>query len=150
MNIYTWVYVLLHPDGHLRSSRAFAISLWIFQVVLGVFLCLIGTLKFSAPLHSVRAIVPWTPTMPPWLIRSTGAMDLLGGMGVVLPSATRILPVLTPWAALGVMTLQFSAIVFHIARGEMWVILLNGFLFVLAVLVLWGRSVGAPVASRNQ
>ena len=52
------------------------------------------------------------------LLYSTAVFDLLGGLGVVLPSVTRIKPSLTVLAALGCAALQACAIAFHVSRGE--------------------------------
>jgi hypothetical protein len=43
---------------------------------------------------------------------------LSGGLGVLLPSLTRIKAQLTLLAALGCVVLMASAIVFHFSRGE--------------------------------
>lgn len=51
-------------------------------------------------------------------IRGIGALEVLGAIGVILPMALRILPVLSPIAALGIALLQAGAFVVHVRRGE--------------------------------
>ena len=74
--------------------------------------------------------------------------DILGGLGVLLPSATRIKPGLTVLAALGCVALQASAIVFHVSRGEAANTPFNFLLVALALFVAWGRRLGAPIEPR--
>ena len=73
------------------------------------------------------------------MVRTLGVIDLLGGLGVVLPWLTRIRPGLTVAAALGCAALQCCAIVFHIVRGETSVIWFNLVFLALAAFVLVGR-----------
>jgi hypothetical protein len=78
----------------------------------------------------------------------TAVFDLLGGLGVILPSATRIKPGLTVLAALGCAALQVSAIVFHLSRGEGANTPFNFFLVALSLFVAWGRRTKAPITAR--
>ncbi|WP_436103125.1 DoxX family protein [Pararhizobium sp. LjRoot238] len=48
-----------------------------------------------------------------------GLVEISGGIGILLPALTRILPRLTVLAALGYVLLQISAIIFHTSRGEL-------------------------------
>jgi len=87
--------------------------------------------------------------VPPTFLRATGVVDLMGGIGILLPTLTRILPGLTVLAALGCALLQLCAIVFHIARGEAANTPFNFVLVVLAAFVVWGRRrVPVPGATR--
>jgi hypothetical protein len=81
-------------------------------------------------------------------VRAIGAIDLAGGLGLLLPALTRIMPRLTPLAAIGCAVLQLAAMVFHASRGEFALLPLNVILFTLAVYVAWGRVRGAPIAAR--
>ena len=58
-----------------------------------------------------------------------------GGVGFVLPAATRILPSLTPLAAIGLAIIMGLAIPFHIMRGEANVIALHVVVVALCVFV---------------
>jgi hypothetical protein len=77
--------------------------------------------------------------VPVAFLRATGVFDLLGGLGVLLPSLTRVKPGLTVLAALGCAALQACAIVFHISRGEAANTPFNFFLLALSAFVAWGR-----------
>jgi predicted nucleotidyltransferase len=79
---------------------------------------------------------------------ATAALDLVGGLGVVLPSPTRVRPGLTVLAAAGCAALQASAVAFHLARGEASEVGFNVFLVALSLLVAWARRVRAPILPR--
>jgi DoxX-like family len=72
-----------------------------------------------------------------------------GGLGLILPSLTRILPRLTVVAALCCVVLQILAPGFHSFRGEFGVLPLNALLLSLLVFIFWGRSKKAPIAPRH-
>ena len=55
---------------------------------------------------------------PEWLVRFIGVVEFLGALGMILPALTRILPWLTPLAALGFAVIQVLAIGTHAALGE--------------------------------
>lgn len=77
-------------------------------------------------------------TVEPSFLYMTAFFDVLGGLGVLLPSATRIKPVLTVVAAHGCMLLMICAAVFHWRRNEP--IGFNVFMFALSSFVAWGRG----------
>lgn len=94
-------------------------------------------------------MIPWAGEVSPVFLYVTALFDLLGGLGVLLPSLTRIQPQLTVVAALGCVALQVCAVVFHVARGEAAETPVNFFFAGVAIFVAWGRSVKAPIAART-
>ena len=60
-------------------------------------------------------------------------------MGLILPAATGIAPVLTPIAAAALAVEQIGAMIVHLRRKEPQVIFANVILIAVAVLVVWGR-----------
>jgi hypothetical protein len=93
--------------------------------------------------------MPWTGQYPEGFVRFMGLVDLAGGLGILLPALTRILPRLTVLAALGCVVLQVCALVFHLSRGEAMVTPLNVVLLALSLFVLWGRGKKAPILPRG-
>jgi putative oxidoreductase len=81
-------------------------------------------------------------------VRFIGAAELLGGLGLILPAATGVKPVLTPLAGVGLAMLMLLAMIFHISRGKLGAVAMPLALGGLAAFVAWGRSVGAPIAPR--
>jgi hypothetical protein len=93
----------------------------------------------------VAAKIPWAGQVAPAFFRFTGVVDLVGGLGIIVPALTRIAPWLTRWAAAGIVALQVCAIVFHVSRGEgntPFNVLLVG----LALFVWWGWGATRPSA----
>jgi uncharacterized membrane protein YphA (DoxX/SURF4 family) len=129
-------------------SRGVEIGLWTAQVVLAVIFVGGGFWKLATPIPVLAAKMPWMGDVKPSFLHMTAFFDVLGGVGVVLPAATRVKPGLTVLAAIGCVTLQTLAILFHFSRGEGASTPFNFLLFVLALFVAWGRSARAPIAPR--
>ena len=77
-----------------------------------------------------------------------GWAELAAGVGLVLPAALRIVPILTPLAAVGLAVIMGLAIPFHIMRGEANVIALH-VVVCLSVFVAWGRLRRVPIRHRG-
>jgi DoxX-like family len=60
-------------------------------------------------------------------------------VGLILPAALGIAPVLVPLAAVGLVVLMAGAIITHLRRHQAQPIVVNLALIALAVLVAWGR-----------
>ena len=78
-----------------------------------------------------------------------GLVEVLGALGLVLPSALRIKPGLTPLAAAGLVCTMVAAAGLHISIGEAAMIAPNLVLGTLAALVAWGRHRRAPMEARS-
>jgi len=113
--------------------------LWIAQVILAAMLLLAGVMKVFQ-YERAQASWPWVKDVTKGFVTSIGIIDLLGGLGVVLPWLTGILPWLTGLAAAGVALMMILASLFHIRRGESSVILFNLVLLALALFVVYGRG----------
>lgn len=120
-------------------SRLLSISLWSAQVLLALLLAGGAIFKLVTSMETLGELWPWVLSNPR-LLRFTAFIDLVGGIGIILPSMTRIKPSLVIWTAIGIILLQLSAIGFHVSRGEVADTGFNYFVLSLAVLVLWGRK----------
>jgi uncharacterized membrane protein len=121
--------------------------LWGVQGVLALFFIYGGYAKLATPADQLAQMMPWTAEHPT-LVLVTGVVDLLGGIGILLPALLRIQPRLTVLAAIGMIILQVLAFGFHAMRGELAVTPLNVVLLALAVVVLWGRGRARPISAR--
>ncbi len=133
--------------GPPRTSRGLSISLWVIQGLLSVTFVGTAVWKVATPLPTLAGMIPWAGQVAPAFLYFTAAADLAGGLGVLLPSLTRIKPGLTVLAALGCVALQGSAIVFHFSRGEAANTPFNFLLVALSGFVAWGRR-KAPILPR--
>ncbi|HUF25391.1 MAG TPA: DoxX family protein [Gemmatimonadaceae bacterium] len=125
------------------------IVLWVAQALLAVAFGSAGLLKLSMPMPQLIEMLVWPSALPPELVRTIGAVELIGAAGLIIPAATRIVPWLTPIAALGLSVIMALAIVFHIAREEWAALPINLIFIAMAGFIVWGRSVRAPIPARR-
>ena len=131
-----------------KKSKTMNIILWISQVSLAVSLIWASSMKLFQPADKLAAIWPWTADNTA-LVKLTGVLDLLAGIGLVLPALLRIQPKLTTYAAYGTLVLMIAASVFHITRGEVSQIGVNIFFAVFAVFIAWGRQKKSPITTKG-
>ena len=135
--------------GRMQRSRGLNIGLWLVQMILGVMFGMAGVMKTTQPIAELTQKLVWPGAIPPALVRFIGTAELMGAIGLVLPSVTRIKPALTPLAAAGLVTVMALASVFHLTRGEFSAIAFNFVLGSAAAFVAWGRYRKAPIAPRG-
>lgn len=121
-----------------QSSKALNVALWAAQALLALTFAWAAYMKLFSPAGRLAAMWPWTANNET-LVKVTGIVDLAGGLGLVLPMLLRIRPVLTVYAAYGVILLMIAASAFHISRGEASQIGFNVFVAALAAFIAWGR-----------
>ncbi len=133
-----------------KSTRYLNFTLWVLQVLVAAPMLLGGILKLGQPVYKLAASYPWMGQVAPAFLRFIGLVDLSGGLGLLLPSLLRLRPIISAWAAAGVVVLMTCATVFHISRGEAGGIGLNIVLALLAAIVAWGRFRKAPLRSKDR
>ncbi len=131
-----------------KKSKTINIILWIAQVILAVSFIWASTMKLFMPAGKLAEMWPWTADNA-ILVKLTGIIDLLAGIGLVLPALLRILPRLTIYAAYGTIALMVAASIFHITRGEVSQIGVNIFFAVFAIFIAWGRQNKAPITPKG-
>ena len=132
-----------------QRSKALHITLWIAQVILAAMFLMSGFMKLSQPIDQLSKMLPWAAQVPEALVRFIGVAEVLGAVGLILPSLLRIQPKLTPIAALGLAVLMLFAVFFHVSRGETPAIGMNFVLIAIAAFVAWGRFKKAPIAPKS-
>ncbi len=125
--------------GVKTASRPLLVVLWAVQVLLFLVFAGTGLWKLLTPIPQLAAMIPWAGEVPAPFLHATAVLDLLGGIGILLPAVTRVAPGLTVLAALGCAALQVGAVVFHLSRGEAADTPFNVLLAALALFVAWGR-----------
>ena len=131
-----------------KNNKAINISLWIAQGLLAAMFIMAGAMKATQPLEALAESLPWVTTTQLALVRFIGISELLGGIGLLLPSILRIKPSLTVWAAVGLAVVMVLAAGFHASRGEFSAIGANAMFMAIAVFIAWGRSKKAPIAAK--
>jgi putative oxidoreductase len=121
------------------------IALWIVQVLLALAFLAHGLL-FLAPPPEVA--VQMNAFLPRWFQLFLGIAEVLAAVGLTLPGLTRILPVLVPAAAVGVMIVTVSATLLHLWRAEYSSAGITFVLLLMAAFVADGRWRRQPIAPR--
>lgn len=135
-------------DDSREPAAAIHVGLWVAQIMLAVVFGMAGFAKLTTPIPILAEELVWPGEFPAAMVRFIGAAELLGAIGVILPAATRIKPMLTPLAAAGLGLVMILAGLFHIVRGEFPAIPLNLFLLALAGFVAWGRTKRVVILGR--
>ncbi len=128
-------------------SRGWNIGFWVLQVLLAALFGMAGLAKISQPIDELVNQMSWVASAPN-LTRFIGAAEFAGALGLILPTLTRVKPLLAIWASLGLVAIMVLAVLFHLQRGETTIIPVNLMLGSFAALVAWGRSRKAPVIAR--
>jgi hypothetical protein len=84
-------------------------------------------------------LLPWTKDVNSILVSLISFPEIIGSIGLIMPSLLRIKPQLTSRAAIGIALIMLLAIIFNISMGETPVIGINIILFCTAIFVAWGR-----------
>jgi uncharacterized membrane protein len=121
--------------------------LWVLQWVMGIYFIAFGVLHLVVP-EGLPAQLEWMYDLDETVHTVSGVAEILGGLGLILPSVTRIAPVLTPLAAMGLIVIMLSAIVFHAGREEWINIGINVFDIVVLGYIAYGRLRLAPIPPR--
>jgi DoxX-like family len=131
------------------TGKVWTIVLWVAQLLLAAAYALFGSMKATQPLDQLAAMMTWIPDFPPLFVRTLGVVEVLGAVGLILPSLTRIQPRLTVIAALCILVHQLCAVTLHVSKGEFGVLGLNVVLIALAAFIFWGRRSKAVIAPRG-
>ncbi|MCW6003437.1 DoxX family protein [Micromonospora sp. CPCC 205371] len=115
------------------------VFLWIVQAVLAALFVMAGVMKSTQPKEKLQPRLPYVEDLSAGTVKFIGVVELLGGLGLILPAATGIAPILTPIAATGLALVMVGAAATHIRRREPSGVAFNAVIFALAVLVAWGR-----------
>ena len=116
------------------------VGLWIAQGVLVAVFGFSAVVKGTQPKPRVLELgMTGVVNIPVRLMRFTALCEVFGVIGLVLPYATGIAPVLTPAAAIGLSVIMIAAAVIHLRLHEPWTAGGNVILLALCVLVAIGR-----------
>ena len=123
------------------------IILWILQIFFGLYFIAIGVMHFAIP-EGLPPQMGWMYELQPWLHWVSGTAEILGGVGLILPSLLRIKPVLTFWAALGLAAVMVGAMIWHLTRGEAQNMGLNIAIALIMGFIAYGRYKLRPIPER--
>jgi uncharacterized membrane protein YphA (DoxX/SURF4 family) len=128
------------------SGRSLRIAVWVVSVLLALAFLFAGGVKVLMPTADLEAASQGVPVL---LLKIAGWAEVLGALGIVLPAATRILPVLTPVAAAALVIPMTGATIINIGLGLYPVAAQTAVMGVLAAFVAWARFRPAAIAPRG-
>jgi hypothetical protein len=97
------------------------IALWVAQGFAALVLLFTGALKVVTPKEKLVEKMHWAASWPPGRITRLGLAEVAGALGLVLPAALHLAPVLTPIAALCLAVLMLGAVQTHRRLHESFV-----------------------------
>lgn len=116
------------------------IALWVVAGLLAAAFAAAGLMTLTQPKPKLAAAgMGWVAAVPAGGVGGIGALKVLAAVGLILPAALNIAPVLVPLAAVGLVLLMVGAAVTPARRSEASMIPVNLVLLALAVFVAVGR-----------
>ena len=128
-----------------EEKKKLHLGLWVAQGLLAVAFGLSGAMKTFAPIAMIAENLPWVLEYPETLLRFIGISEVLGALGMILPSASKLMPKLTGFAGIGLVIVMVLALGFHLMRAEYAAIVPNLILGGMAGFVAWGRLKAVPI-----
>lgn len=120
-------------------------ALWIVQALLALLFLVAGGMKLFMPIEEMTKEVQ----MPGAFLRFIAVAEILGALGLVLPSLLRIRPGLTPLAAAGLVIIMIGATAVSVKVGGVVMALMPFVVGILAAFVAYGRWKLAPIATSS-
>ena len=122
------------------------IILWILQVLLGLLFIFAGVMKFVMSVEEMNAQAP--VVLPGLFLHFIGVCEVLGGLGLILPSLLRIKPGLAPLAALGLAMITAGATVTGLMGPMKIAAALPFIVCLLCLFVAYGRCCLKPISPK--
>ena len=115
--------------------------LWVVQVLLALLFLFAGVSKLIMSIEEMTRDI----RLPGTFLRFIGVVEILGAIGLILPSWLRIRPGLTPLAAAGLVIIMIGATIVSLTMG-VTMALVPFVVGLLAAFVAYGRWKLAPIA----
>jgi DoxX-like family len=122
-------------------NTALNLVLWIVAGALATVL-LLSSAKLVVPKEKMARMgsgTRWVEDFSPTALKALGALELLAAVGLILPAALDIAPVLVPVTATCVVVLFVGAVTVRLRRGERATVVPDLIYLAMAVFVAWGR-----------
>jgi len=119
-------------------------ALWIVQALLALVFVFAGVAKLIMPVEEMTKEIH----LPGLFLRFIAVVEILGALGLILPSLLRIRPGLTPLAAAGLVIIMIGATALSLTLGVAMAIA-PFVVGLLAAFVAYGRWKLAPITSSS-
>jgi hypothetical protein len=122
------------------TTKKTGVALWIVQGVLAALFLFAGGMKLALPIEMLKGPV----ALPGGFLRFIGVAEVLGAIGLIAPDLAHIRTYLTPFAAVGLVTIMSGATTITVEGGQVAPALVPLIVGVLAATVVYGRREWAP------
>lgn len=123
-----------------KRSKASGILIWALQAITALVFLSGGLYTLALPIGTLAAQMSYANHFPEWMVRFISISEILGALGLLLPSILRIRPVLTPLAAVGLTLVMVFATIYHITHNEANQAPMTIILGTLTGIIAWARS----------
>ena len=113
--------------------------LWMIQGLLAAVFLGAGFLKLIQPKEKLEPKLGWVEDFSSWHVKAIGLLEILAGLGLIVPSVLDLAPLLSAWAAVGLVVLMIGAAATHARRKEPLMIVPTLILLALAAAAAWER-----------
>ena len=118
------------------------LALWIIAGLLAVAYLVGGAGKLIVSKEKIATTsrsARWVEDFSAGTVKTIGALEVLAAVGLVLPAALDIAPVLVPLAAVGLVLIMVGAVITRLRRHEAKPMVADLAYLALAGFVAWGR-----------
>ncbi|MCL7987472.1 DoxX family protein [Sphingobacterium sp. lm-10] len=122
-----------------RKERSINIALWLAQASLASTLLFSGLIKLTQPSVNIASLWRWAEDYPNgvWMV---GSVEIMLGIGILIPELLRIAMRITAWAAFACIGWTIGYSIFIASQGD-WPTAGSQLPYlVLAAFIAWGRS----------
>ena len=124
-------------------KRNLNLALWIVAGTLAVVFLVASSTKLFVPKEKLAgmggAASKWVNDFSPGALKAIGVLEILAAVGLIVPAAVGIAPVLVPLAASGAVLLFAGAAIMRLRRGERATVIGDLVYLAMAAFVAWGR-----------
>ena len=114
--------------------------LWVLQGLVGLLFLFSGGTKLVMSAEKMREMSPPNSIMlPGWFVKFIGVMEVLGGLGLILPGLTNIRRNLTPLSAIGLLIIMIGAVVITIMGPGVGAAIIPFVVGILCAVIAYGR-----------
>lgn len=115
------------------------VFLWVAEIVLALLYFGLGVMRLVQPYTKLVRVLRWPADFPAWAVKLIGVAEILGALGLLLPAATDVAPILTPIAACALAVMMGCAVAVHLRRRERQRVALPAILLAVNIFVAIGR-----------
>jgi uncharacterized membrane protein YphA (DoxX/SURF4 family) len=125
------------------------ILLWVLQILVALLFLFAGVTKFLITDDMMKQMQALPgPHLSLSFLHFIGVLEIVGALGIILPSLLKIRPSLTVLAAIGLLIIMIGAVVITVMGQGVKAAIIPFCAGILCAFVAYGRSKVAPVQAR--